>query len=276
MKGFDIGNLPVPFPGWDRYSEEERKVSLLERWKSHDWKSFFEAEDSPKFLCGRRLVDGVDSVHFWGGQDLSQFDLENLWKEIRPSGPCWITCPAPAPRMHHVIKNLLDAGDVCEFVFDFTDMLFPTDASCSISSLGVDDFEEVSQLIKKQKIRSREERVGLDSSDDNFFKYWKKLCSADLVPVGAYRNSKLVGLLHASLWCKDIDLWNTGLCAIDPDEMNNFSIIQDMLLGFEARVGKKINSLKVGIPVESSSALSCFMKAEPSSIWIRKIFWVEG
>ena len=276
MKGFDVKNLPSPFPGWDRYSEEERKTSLLERWQNHKWEHFFAPEDSPRFLCGRRMVDEVDSIHFWGGQDLNQFDLESLWKEIRPSGSCWITCPAPAPRMHHVIKNLIDAGDVCEFVFDFRDMLFPTDASCSISSLSGDDFDEVSQLVKKQQIRSREERVGLESSNDNFFKYWQKLCSFDLLPVGAYRNDKLVGLLHVSPWCKNIDLWNTSLCAVHPDEVNNFSIIQDMLLGLEARAGKKINSLKVGIPIESPSALSCFMKAEPSSIWIRKIFWVEG
>tara|TARA_B100000029_G_C17562226_1_gene953775 strand:+ start:1432 stop:2262 length:831 start_codon:yes stop_codon:yes gene_type:complete len=276
MRNFEIKNLPVPFPGWDRYSEKERKISLLERWKNHKWDYFYEPEGSPRYLCGRRLVDGVESVHFWGGQDLTQFELETLWKDVRPSGPCWITCPAPAPRMHNVVKGLVDAGDVCEFVFDFKDMLFPTDASCSIASLKEEDFEEVSELVQKQKIRSREQRAGFENSDNSFLNYWQKLCGLDLAPVGAYRNKKLVGLLHVSKWCEKIELWNTSLCAVDPDEVNSFSIIQDMLLGLEARANRKINSLKVGIPIESSPALSCFMKAEPSSIWIRKIFWLEG
>tara|TARA_B100000029_G_scaffold86630_1_gene76848 strand:- start:1620 stop:2450 length:831 start_codon:yes stop_codon:yes gene_type:complete len=275
VKNFDISNLPAPFPGWNRYSEEKKKVSLLERWKSHEWDFFLDAKEKPRFLCGRRSVNGIDSIHFWGGQDLTQFELEEAWSMLNPDRKCWITCAAPAPRMHNVVDNLIDVGDVCEFVFDFTDTLFPISASSSVSSLDIGDFEAVYSLANLQNIRSREKRAGLKEEKETFFNYWSKLCDSHVAPVGAYRNNKLVGLLHISLWSEGIKLWNTNLCAIHPEEEGNFSIIQDMLLAFEGRLGKKIDALKVGLPIESSSALSSFMKAEPSSIWVRKIFLVD-
>jgi len=275
VKNFDIKNLPTPFPGWNRYSEEERKISLLERWKDHEWDFFLDAEKRPRFLSGSRSVSGVDSIHFWGGQDLTQFELEEAWRKLNPGRKCWITCAAPSPRIHNVIENLIDVGDVCEFVFDFTDALFPISASSSVSLLGPEDFEAAHSLLSLQKIRSREKRAGLKEEKETFFNYWSKLCDSGMNPVGAYRNDRLVGLLHISSWSERIKLWNTNLCAIHPEEEGNFSIIQDMLLAFEGRIGKKINALKVGLPIESSSALSSFMKAEPSSIWIRKIFLAE-
>ena len=268
----DLGALPAPFPGWARHSRASRREALWERWSGRPWEVLVAAGDPPNLVAGRLGGDEA-TVRFWGGVDLPVAEAAAAVEALLPAGPWWAGYSASSPALADALgARGSDGGTICEFLLDLGDVpLAGDEMSSRVAPLAPADRRAVLDLLGRAEARTRWERVGDPLAPQRLEAALDTLAAAGSPPLGAWRGESLVGLAHMELWSERLEVWKVTLSALDPELPAVMPVLQDLWLGWEGRLGRRLGAIRVAVPAVAEKQVALVARAGPSSLWLRRV-----
>ncbi|MBC8514247.1 hypothetical protein H8D30_00085 [bacterium] len=165
-------------------------------------------------------------------------------------------------------------GNVRDFLMDIADAAYPGPASVTVAPLSEDDYDDVLDLVKREGVRGRSDRLG---AEDKYGWVRERLFApSEHGAVGGWRGEKLLGLLHLGVWSQSLGLWQVLHSAIDPEAGPGLTLFRDLLNGWQARAGIRVDAVKMGVPEEAQEVLERFKIARLKESWTRALVWYPG